>query len=88
MPGVRENLRATPLKARSDHSMPFRATLTAESRKLLRLLQTRGPQSTTTLAELTGRHAAELRHTLARLLSAGFVKVQKDGRRRVWAPIA
>lgn len=57
--------------------------LTPENRQLLALIRDRKPQSIAELAEISGRAAPNLTRTLAKLETAGFVRMQDQQRRKV-----
>lgn len=56
--------------------------LTPENRRLLAIIRDRKPQSVAALAQMAGRAQPNLTRTLAKLESAGFVKMKLVGRRK------
>lgn len=61
--------------------------LTLENRRLLAMIRDRRPQSVSELAELTGRSEPNLLRTLEKLRTAGLVRMEKTGRRKVPLPM-
>jgi len=56
--------------------------LTSENRHLLAVIRDRKPGSVAELAQITGRAQPNLTRTLAKLESAGFIKMKTIGRRK------
>jgi predicted transcriptional regulator len=56
--------------------------LAPENRRLLAIIRDRKPRSVAALAQMTGRAQPNLTRTLAKLESAGFVKMKSVGRRK------
>jgi len=56
--------------------------LTPENRRLLAIIRDDKPQSVARLVTLSGRKQPNLTRTLAKLESAGFVKMTSSGRRK------
>jgi predicted transcriptional regulator len=56
--------------------------LTSENRHLLAVIRDRKPVSVAELAQITGRAQPNLTRTLAKLESAGFIKMKTIGRRK------
>lgn len=61
--------------------------LTPENRRLLAMIRDHRPQSVSELAELTGRSEPNLLRTLEKLRTAGLVRMEKAGRRKVPLPM-
>ena len=56
--------------------------LTPENRQLLAIIRDRKPQSVAELVEMSGRAQPNLTRTLAKMESAGFIKMKVVGRRK------
>ncbi|MBI1387421.1 MAG: MarR family transcriptional regulator [bacterium] len=60
--------------------------LTPENRKLLAIIRDKQPQSIAELATLSGRAAPNLTRTLAKMESAGLIKMKTLNRRKTPTP--